>query len=554
MHISENFHRDLKMQLAQLKTDRYPWWKFWRELADYILPRRYLWLMTDKEAKVDHLRNRYILDPTGTQAAKTLASGMMNGITSPSRPWFRLRIAGLADDGSGPEREWLDEVQRRMLRVMAESNFYNAMAVMYLDLVVFATAATLIYEDDDEVIRCYNNALGEYYLSIGSDLKVNGFAREFKMNLRQMVQRFGEENLSEQMRAEWRLGGSRILQTRHIVHMIEPADREETPIPGSWAYHEYYWDQNAPLGQLLSMGGFNEMPGIFPRWETTGNDAYGVGPGMDALPDIVQLQHETKAKGQSLDFMLRPPMLADISMEHRPTALLPRGVTFIAGLSQGHVGAKPAYQVTPPLAELTLDIRDVQGRIQEAFHNDLFKMISQLDTVRSATEIDARREEKLVLLGPVLERFENEALDPAIKRIYAIMGRKDLLPPMPPSLQDAELEIQYVSVLSDAQRAVGTISIERGVQFVGNLAAVRPDVLDIPNWEELTRDYFEALGVPAKNVNDRQKTAALKEQRAAQEQMQQAAQIADPLTKAAKQLSDAQVGGGANALSAILGG
>jgi hypothetical protein len=33
--------------------------------------------------------------------------------------------------------------------------------------------------------------------------------------------------------------------------------------------------------------------------------------------------------------------------------------------------------------------------------NDLFRMISELDTVRSATEIDARREEKLVLLGPV---------------------------------------------------------------------------------------------------------------------------------------------------------
>lgn len=554
MKISDKYHRDLIVTIAQLQTDRYPWWRFWRELADYILPRRYNWLMTDKEMNKDQLRNRYILDPTGTQAAKVLASGMMNGITSPSRPWLRLRLAGQQDDGSGPVRQWLDEVTRRMMRVMSESNFYNGMAVLYLDLVVFATGAMLIYEDDDEIIRCYNNALGEFYLMQGPDMKVNGFAREFKQTVRQLVQRFGEENCPAAVRDKWKLGGARVLDQFNVMHIIQPHDRNDSPLPGRWAYEEFYWVKSAPTGEVLARGGFNELPGIFPRWETIGNDPYGVGPGMDALPDIVQLQHETKTKGQALDYMLRPPILADISMENRPTALLPRGVTYVAGLSNGHPGAKPIYTVNPPLQDLTMDLREVQSRIQEHFHNDLFKMISQLDTVRSATEIDARREEKLVLLGPVLERFENEALDPAIKRIYGIMSRRGLLPPAPAEMREAELEIQYVSILSDAQRAVGTVSIERGLAFAGNLAGVKPEVLDVINWEETTRDYLEALNFPAKNVNDREVTAQLRASREQKDALAGTAAIAEPVTNAAKNLSETDVGGGVSALQTLLGG
>lgn len=551
--ITPETHRQKKLLIAGLYNERQPWWTYWRELADYILPRRYNWLMSDRETQKNrHLRNRYILDPTGTEAAKTLASGMMNGITSPSRPWFRLRVAGRPDESTGPARLWLDEVRRRMMLVMAESNFYNALAVMYLDLVVFGTASMLIYEDDDEVIRCYNNAIGEYYLGMGFNLKVDMFAREFNQTVKQLVERFGEENCSETVRAKWRQGGPRILDNIKVHHLIEPNMKDDGLVPARFRYREVYWEAAAPLGQVLQVKGFFELPGIFPRWELLGNDAYGVSPGMDALPDIIQLQHETKAKGQSLDYMNRPPVVADVQLEHRPTALLPRGVTYVAGIN--NVGVKPIYTVNPPLQDMAFDIQQVQGRIRETFHNDLFKMISQLETVRSATEIDARREEKLVLLGPVLERFENEALDPGIMRVFGIMQRAGLIPPMPPELEEEELEIQYVSILSDAQRAVGTVSTERLVGFVGNLAAVKPELLELPDWEELVRDYADSLATPAKNLKTREEYARALAAIKQQEAIASAAQVADPLTKATKQLSETEVGGGQNALQRMIGG
>lgn len=552
MQISEDFHRKVMSSLKALQDDREPWWTAWREIAMYYIPKRYIWLASKNEQKNYVGKNGTILDGTGTKAGRVLAAGMMNGVTSPSRPWFKLRIPGLDDDADHDARLWLDETERRMLQVMAESNFYNALAIMYIDLVFFGTAAMLIYEDVQTIIRAYNNALGEFYLGQDDRLMVNTFAREFTLKVGQVVSKFGLENCSPRVRDAWTAGGSRRYEDIDICHLIEPNDGMGYSVPKMFAFREVYYEKSGPMGLALKVGGFHELPGIFPRWEITGNDSYGTSPGMDALGDVIQLQHETKRKGQSLDYMVRPPMVMDIQLQHRPTALLPGGQTFVSGASQ--IGAKPAYQVSPPLGEITADIRDVQLRIQSIFHNDLFQMISQLETVRTATEIDARREEKLVQLGPVLERFENEALDPAIKRIYAIMERKNLLPEPPPSLQGVQLEVQYVSILASAQTAVGVASTERFLQLVGNMSAVWKEVTLIPDVEELLRDYARDIGVKAKGLKSRDEVEQEKQAAQQQDQAAQLAAAAPPAAQAAKLLSETDVGGGANALQSIIGG
>lgn len=549
MKIDATEQKRLQGIIAELRSDRLPFWNLWREVANYFLPKRYVWLQSDKEARIRNAKNPYILDSTGTTAARILASGMMNGITSPSRPWFRLRIAGFEHEGDAVA-VWSDEVVRRMLFVMSESNFYNAMAVQYLDLVIFGTAAVLIYEDDETVIRCYNPALGEYYLSQNHRLAVDTFAREFKQSVKQLAKNFGEENLSETLRSKYKAGGQQCLHLYDVTHLIEP-NHSKSGVPNKFRYIETYWETGSiAQGQILAQRGFNELPGIFPRWELTANDSYGTSPAMDALPDVIQLQHETKRKAQGLDKMINPPIVADIQLEHRPTALMPNGITFVAGTN--NVGAKPLYQIQAPLQEMTEDIREIQLRIRETFHNNLFNMISQLDTVRSATEIDARREEKLVMLGSVLDRFESEALGPAINRIYAIMDRQGMLPEPPPEIEDADIEVQYVSILSTAQSAVAAAPVERWVGMIGNLAAVVPEVLQVPDWSELVRNYGSAIGVQARNMKSREAVAELAEEEQARLESQEAAVGGKVLVDASKTLSETDVGGGANALQQLL--
>lgn len=552
MIIALEERKRLDQVFAVLKKDRLPFWNLWRDLANYFLPKRYVWLESTNEARVRRTaRNPMIIDSTGTAAARILASGMFNGVTSPSRPWFSLRIPGYDDEG-GPVTQWLEACTLVMMQVMAESNFYNALAVMYLDLVVFGTAAALIYEDDETVIRCYNPALGEFYLGQSHRLAIDTFAREFNQSVRQLATQFGEENLTDQSKANLRRGGAEALSEVKVYHLIEP-NHNNSGVPLKFRYRETYWEASSTGGVVLAMRGFNELPGIFPRWEQTANDAYGTSPAMDALGDVIQLQQESKRKAQGLDKMINPPIVADIQLQHRPTALLPNGITYVAG--QNNVGAKPLYQIAAPIQEISDDIGNIQIRIREIFHNSLFNMISQLDTVRSATEIDARKEEKLVLLGSVLERFENEALDPSIDRIFKICLRKRLFPDPPQELPEGTpIEPQYVSILATIQRSLKAAPTERWVGLIGNLAGVVPQALSVPKWDELIRDYGLAIGVPAKVMKTREEVQAEVEAQQAQQEAAASAETANQLAQGAQTLSETEVGGGANALQQLLAG
>jgi hypothetical protein len=538
----------LEAELQGLKTDRYSWWQHWSQLATYILPRRYRWLVTPNQSSRGSPINGAIFDSTGTIAARVLASGMMSGITSPTRPWFKLRIAGYGADEVNPVNIWLASCERRMMHVFQESNFYNAIAVVYMDLAVFGTAPMIIYEDFENVIQCYNPCAGEYYVWNDFRLKAGGLAREMVMTCRQMVDQFGKENCPQEVRLAFERGGASLTQEYEVVHFIKP------DINGRW--NEWYFTPGARApndAEFLSKRFFHETPFICPRWETTGNDAYGRSVAMDALGDIKQLQQETKRKGQAIDKLANPPMVADIELKNKPASTLPGGVTFITK-GQG-AGFKPAYEnFRPPVQEMMSDIQQIQQRIKDTFFNDLFLMISSLETVRTATEIDARREEKLVMLGPVLERFQTEGLDPIIDRVFGIMSRAGLFEPAPPEIARAPIEIEYVSMLAEAQRAANTTGMERFLAQIGNIAAVQPEVLDIPNWDRLVTRYGMVLGNDPADMKSVDELAAYRAQKQKQQAQANALAAAPVAADAAKNLSETNVGGGQNALQQILYG
>jgi hypothetical protein len=544
----------LTQQLKHMERIRAPWWPLWREVSDYFLPRRYPWLLTDKEWKSASIRNNKLLDSTSVLALRTLASGMMNGVTSPARPWFRLRIAGTEEEETPHDAKvWLDEVAKIMMLLMAESNFYNALAVLYLEWGCFGTASMGIYPDFDNVFRCYNYALGEFYIDVDYRGVVNRHGREFMRTVEQTVQEFGLENCSKQVQSDYTAGGARRNNPVRIAHLIEPNEQMEGLKARKDAkFREIYWQVGGQPGEVLAVRPLDEFPTISPRWEIYGGDVYGTSPCMDALADAIQLQHMTRRAAQGLDKMVSPPMLVNKNLAQKPKAMHPDTMTFVNGSDLGQ-GAAPVYQINIPFRELESQRSEIQQRIMRVLHNDLFRMITELDTVRSATEIDARREEKLVLLGPVLERFESEALSPCIERIFAICERSGVLPLAPDSLREVELKIQYVSVLSDAQRAVSTAPIERFLQVLGNTAQLFPDGLDTVDPMEILRDYAEGIGLKAKLLRSREQVSAIQEGKKQQQAAQTAMEMGGALAQGAQTLSQTDLGGGTNALQGLLG-
>jgi hypothetical protein len=204
------------------------------------------------------------------------------------------------------------------------------------------------------------------------------------------------------------------------------------------------------------------------------------------------------------------------------------------------------------LNHLLADIQDVRGRINQAFYTDLFLMLASAPTNNmTATEVAERHEEKLLMLGPVLERLHNELLDPLIERTFGRMIETGLVPPPPEELQGVDLNVEYVSMLAQAQRAVATNGIDR---FVGNLGAVaqfKPDVLDKFDSDKWADAYSDMLGIDPELIVPNDRVAMIRAQRA---QAAQAAQQQAQVAQAAATAKDAAAagGGGAEGLTNVM--
>lgn len=562
------FRKAAESRLIGLRVNRFSWWVHWRELADYILPRRYKWLITPNQMARGSPINQHILDSTGSMAARNLAAGMMMGCSDPTKRWFRYKLNRVDSTQTSPVSLWLAEVERLIRLILAESNFYDSLAIFYMDLVVFGTAVMLIYEDFDNVINCINPCLGEYYVDNDGNLRPNVFCREFTYTVSQAADEFKVENLSPSTAALWAKGGTSLTRELVIAHLVEPnLDGRKYGIPESFAYRECYWEWGgsaSPQGGssyspgLLRKRGFYESPAITCRWDLVSNDAYGRSPGMDALPDIKQLQLETKRLSQGIDKMVNPPMIADVQLKNQPASLLPGGVTYISGMiAQGKTGFAPVYTVNPEVKEMMEQLGEVRNRISGTFYNDLFKVISQFETRSNvtATEIDARRAEAMLMLGPVLERLGHEGFKKMHDRIFGVASRAGILPPAPAEVQGKHLNVEFTSMIELAQNANQASGIERLFNIVGALAGIDPAAADNVDIDYGLDKISYLYNNDPKLIRSPVQLQAIRAQRADQAKQQQIAAQADTaqkLSAGAKTLAETPMTGG-NLLTRLTG-
>ena len=237
------------------------------------------------------------------------------------------------------------------------------------------------------------------------------------------------------------------------------------------------------------------------------------------------------------------------SLKGRHPSLLPGDMTYVDA-REGMQGLAPIHEVRlEGFQHLSADIGQVQYRIQRAFFEDLFLMLARSDEQRdssapiTAREVDERHEEKLLALGPVLERTNDELLDPLVDRVYDLMDTRGLLPPAPPQLHGVKLRVEYISILAQAQKLVGVGAQDRFLQ--SNLALVElfPDLRHKIDIFEVVNRYAEMLGVDPRIVI----ATELAQKALAQErQMQQAAAAtaqAQGMAKAAKDAAQAPLTG-----------
>ena len=561
---------------------RWSWWAHWARVAELVLPYRYKWLVSPNTFNRGGPLNESIIDETALLAMQICAKGLMSGLMSGS--WFQLKIGVPWIEPDSEALEWLEDTEERIYTVLAGSNWYTIWAQAFRDVATFGTAPILISEDFEDAIRCYLPCAGEYYLGLGARLSNDTLVREFTYTVTQIVGRFGLQNCPEEIQLAWKQGGGALEKEFVVMHAIEPnfaLDPLHAPtipgrarpkpgeklflVPHSAPWRSVNWLRGEMHDAPLEARPEWEQPFAVCCWSRTSNDPYGRSPGMDALAATRQLQHEQERKGEFIDKGVRPPMGGHPQLQNKPASILPGELTFV-NTSNGEKGFWPLFEVNPAhLQPMVEDIKEVQARIGRCFLVDVWMAITQMEGVqpRNEMELMERKGEKVQQAGPVVELFETETLPIALKRVVAIMQRRRLIRPMPKSLQGVPIKIEYRSSLKLLLRAGETAAMERGIQLVTKLdetaIEARQAGIDIPlpgrriNYDKFTAHYFDRIQFPMKVLHTDQELAAMDQAETQKKAVANSLAGAQAAVAAASDASKIDVGGGQNAVAALLG-
>jgi Bacteriophage head to tail connecting protein len=587
----------LERRKLQLNIDRMTWYPNWRDLADNFRPYRGRFMVNDAwDTNKGWRRNWAIVDSTPLQANNTLQAGLMSGTASEARPWFAYELTDEALMEARGVKEWLSNVTKIVRDLLARSNFYNALAECFGEYGVFGSMALgrewpLPKNHEEDIPHFQPFTIGSYYIANDRHRRVNTWFRDYRWTVQQVVQKFALKtpdgvfdpkkaetwtNISRYVRGLWE---QRQFDTWiSLVHAVEE-NSEFKPGALGWRgmrFRSVTYErggepdrilrdskrkseqENEDEKKLLRVGGFRNFPVFCARWYTNSEDAWGRGPAMDCLGDARALQLQQKRKAQAIDKHVDPPMVAHPSLRNQRTSQLPGDVTFAAP-DGNQIGFQPAYLIKPETQDLLLDIKETQQRIQAVMHADIFALFIQAERQTpgrepiTAAEVNAKQQEKLLMLGPVLGQMNFDLFNPLHDWLFAECMRHGKLPPPPPALRGASIRVKYISILAQAINAVTAQSIEKLTQYVLQVAQAEQmhdnPALDKFNADAAIEKYATALGCPPECLRDDSEVQKIRTNRAQvqakQMQAEQAAQAAQAMqahAKSAQALSQTPVG------------
>lgn len=539
-------------RMGAMEKERTPWDPHFREVSENFMPRagRFEEDLPNDGAKV----HTNIVDNWPLDAVDTLGAGLMAGMSSPARPWMKLRTGNRDKNKIPAVKLFMEETTDILFQIFAESNTYRVLHAGYEELGVFGNNASIAMKDFQDVIRLYPMTIGEYYFAQNDRYVIDTFYRKFKMSVHQIVSKFGFENSSSRTQDMYRARNFDSWIT--VAHAIEPNKNatHDSPLSRNMDFLSNYWEfgsaeEGADKKGFLSRSGFDDFPVLAPRWKVKGQDIYGHSPGMKSLGDAKELQSDHFKKARALDYQTNPPLQIPVELRGQDN-WLPGSNNYYSQNTPGG-GVRSAFDVDLKIDGVILDINDIRQRIDSAFFVDLFKTVLNSDRRQiTAREIAEKHEEKLLLLGPVLERLQNEMLDPLIDRAFSLALRAGILPDVPKELEGEEIRVEYISMLAQAQKAIGVGSIDRLLGTVGAVAELKPGVVDKIDELELVDIYADLLGTPSKLVIANEQVAIIRDKKQQQQEQAENLAMANEAASTAKTLSEADTAG-QNALTDV---
>lgn len=501
----------------------------WQDLADYFLPRSVRFLA--RTVNKPPTKNKKIKDSTPLLAVRNFSSGMMSGATSPATNWFKVKIRNYGQEVSYPVKTWCNSVENLFRDIFNSSNLYRILPAVYKQLGVFGISVLGLMNDEVSVLRCQLLPIGSYRIAKNQKGEVDTICRVYMETAKNLYDKFGEENVSKEVLEA--IQSNRYEDLFEVVHFVEP---NKDYMPDSvWAedkeFVSVYYEFTSSEDKFLSKSGFDKFPYAVFEAEVNGEDVYPCEcPGVNALPDVKQLMSMIIDEGKAVKKMISPTYKGPASLKNKKMIDAP--AAFIEEDENGR-GLSPIYEVNPRVLEVDSIIEKLKTSIKEIFYNDLFAMIlNTAERSRTATEVNELKEEKMVLLSPLLQQIHN-GLNQIIDWVFQESIQLNILPEPPAEIMGQEMDIEFVSTLAQAQKAVKISAMERFTTFTVNLAqALDSSLKNKLNASKIIDDYADYVNISPEQVisteefeKQKQKEAEAQNQKQAIEQVKESSEI-----------------------------
>jgi hypothetical protein len=522
---------EIKKRFDYLVSQRKTVEDIWDVINKLVVPfRGDFFRDINSEHAVTWRDNREVFDSTAIDAAHILASSIHGSLTSPAIRWFELGYRDLALNEEKDAVAWLEAAAEKCFNALQDSNFNLEANETYLDLVSYGTS--MIVEEVEEKngkfqkLNFQSVPVEEMWFEQNHMGQAHRTYRRYQWTPTQMVTKFGKEGVPEDIykQSETPQG----MDKRYAVIMcIFPREDKanadtakilspkERPFGMKYVLHK----DGSELGEE---GGYYEQPAFIPRWRKTSKSMWGHGPAMIALPDILTINSLVELILKATEKVVDPPtkvtergLLSDLDLE-------PAGMTVVRSMDS----------MEPYESGARFDVSQLQrDQLKQAIRSIFF--VDQLELKESpamtATEVQTRYELMQRLLGPTLGRLQSDYLDPLVQRTFNILYRAGQLgePPQVVFESSGELDIIYTGPLVRAQRADIAQGVTRWVATLAELSEIRPDVLDIPDWDQIARELGSLEGVPAKLMRSKNDIKTSRKEREATEKRMMAAEISE---------------------------
>jgi|TARA_Y100000296_G_scaffold60836_1_gene70539 hypothetical protein len=497
----------------KLKEDRMLWDGFYRDVVDYIRPRK----QTADEHRVPGTVRHKHYDSTAPHASNTLALIMADTLTPKAIQWFGFKIPEASPFRQFNEHQnvlnWFKTVEDGVRFALDQSNFYPVINEIYLDFNSFATIC--LYVEEAELRQKGFNGLTFRALPIASYVfaeddagRVDTVMREFELTARQFAQRFPAASMPDVIAKSLKDTPD---DAFGFLRVVAPTRDLNSKVKFPYASVDILVDKQVVVDER----GYKEFPYMVGRWDKASGETRGRGPAAIALDDIKSLNQLRKLELVGLEKAVNPPILAPEE-------------GFIGTVKLGSnsiIYSRNPNDVRTLPAELRLDLSSLKANELRQSIRDIY-LTDQLNLPRTkqmtAEEVATLRGEMERLLGPTISRFESEVLGPMLERTVSIMFRTGALPAPPPELEGLDaIDIEYVGQLARAQKMVEVQSIQNWMNLIAQWGQVDPRVMQLPDLMAAGRIAAPILGVPKSVVKG---SAQLEEDIAAQQQQQQQAE------------------------------